>query len=293
MQYSNKQVEMMRTVEQDKSFPGRNIDQMPLLLGEGRSPWTAARFMKERIAHANEFPDLLSYIDVSDLIAYDLSKRSKDSKLILTVDKNGRVTEQGRKALELINPNANLTSDYAANVNGVYDSLPGIVVPRADFGVLERDLTQDEILNSKVWRILARHPDEVPAEFAEDLALLKEYAGWVKGKTNQDTNMGVYLDNNSKDAKLRAFFVVWLDDRSRLGGWFDLDDVNGRLVGYLAPEAPNALGNVEQRVASPERRILTVDEVLEETSQTSAYAPDQIKKLQNILDQRGYVISVK
>src|SRR3989344_385436 len=252
MQYSNKQFEVRRTVEQDKSFPGRNIDQMPLLLGEGRSPWSAAGFIKERIAYANEFPDLLSYLDVSDLIAYDSSKRSTDSKFILTVDKNGRVTEQGRKALELINPNAELTSNYAVNVNDVYDSLPGIVVPRTDFGVLERDLTQDEILNSKVWRILARHPDEVPAEFAEDPALLKEYAGWVKGKTKQDTNMGVYLDNNSKDAKLRAFCVGRLDCRSALFGRRLLNYDGGRLVGYLAPEALNALGNVEQRVASPE-----------------------------------------
>ena len=263
MQYSNKQVEIRRMVEQDKLFPGRNIDQMPLLLGEGRSPWTVVRFMKERIAHDNEFPDLLSHIDVSDLIAYDSSKRSTDFKFILTVDKNGRVTEQGRKALELINPNAKLISDYAANVNGVYDSLPGIVVPRADLGVLERDLTQDEILNSKVWRILARHPDEVPAEFAEDPALLKEYADWVKGKTKQDTNMGVYLDNNSKDEKLRAFCVGWLDCRSALFGRRLLNYDGGRLVGYLAPEALNALGNVEQRVASPERRILTIDELID------------------------------
>ncbi len=293
MKYSNEQVEIKRTVEQDKPFPGRNIDQMPLLLREGRSPWTAVRFMKERIAHANELPDLKSYLDVSDLIAYDSSKRSTDVKFILTVDKNGRVTEQGRKALELINPNVKLTSDYAANINDVYDLLPGIVVARKDLGVLERDLSEAEVIGSKAWRILARHPDEVPAEFAEDPALLKEYTGWVKGQTKQDTNMGVYMDSNSKDAKLRAFCVVWLDDGSRLFGGGDLFDDGGRLVGYLAPEAPSALGNAKQRVANPERRILSVDEVLKETSQTSAYAPDQIKKFQNILDQRGYVISPK
>ena len=64
MKYSNGQVEIKTTVEQDKPFPGRNINQMPLLLGERRSPWNAIRFMKERIAHANEFPDLKSYVDV-------------------------------------------------------------------------------------------------------------------------------------------------------------------------------------------------------------------------------------
>ena len=213
---------------------------MPLLLGEGRSPWNAIRFMKERIAHANEFPDLKSYIDVSDLIAYDSSKRSTDLKFILTVGKNGRVTEQGRKALELINLNAELTLDYAVPLSDeLYDSLPGIVVARSDLRVLERDLIEADVLGSKAWRILARHPDEVPAEFAEDSALLKEYAGWVKGQTKQDENMGVYMDNNSKNAKLRAFVVDRLDDRSRLLGWYILDDVGGRFVGYLAPEAPS------------------------------------------------------
>ncbi len=263
MRYSlpNEWVEVKQTVEQDKSFPGRNIGQMPLLLGEGRSPWPATRFMRNRIDYAHEFLDLRSYLDVSDLIAYDSKKRSTDVKFILTVDKNGRVTEQGRKALELINPNAELTSDYATNVTDVYDYLPGIVVARKDLGILERNLTEEEILGNKAWRILARHPDEVPAEFAEDPNLLKEYAGWVKGQTKQDTNMGVYLDSNSKDAKFRAFCVGRLDFRSGLYGWSSLYDDRGRLVGYLAPEVLGALGegasNIENRVTVP-----TLEQVL-------------------------------
>lgn len=240
MKYSNKQVEVKRTVEQDKPFPGRNTEQMPLLLGEGRSPWSAARFMRERIDHSDQFSDLRSYLGVSDLVAYDSNKRGTDVKFILTVDKNGKVTEQGRKALGLIKPNVKLTSDYAVNAGDDYDSLPGIVVARTDLGILERDLTEAEILGSKAWRILARHPDEVPAEFAEDENLLGEYVGWLKGQTKQDTNMGVYLDSNSDIAKLRAFCVGRLDDRSRLGGWSNLSSDYGRLVGYLAPEAPSA-----------------------------------------------------
>lgn len=233
---------------------------MPLLLGEGRAPLTAARFMKERIAHAEQFPDLKSYLNVSDLIAYDSNKRSTDVKFILTVDKNGRVTEQGRKALELINPNVKLTSEHAVPLsNELYNSFSGIVVPKADLGVsegyltveevleskawrnLERNLTEEEILGSKIWRILARHPDEVPAEFAEDPALLEEYACWVKSQTKQDTNMGVYMDSNSKNAKLRAFYIAGLDGRSWLFGWNNLN-VSGCLVGYLAPEALSVAG---------------------------------------------------
>jgi len=238
MQYTDKQVEIKRTVEQDKPFLGRNIDQMPLLLGEERSPWPAVRFMKERIAHVNEFPDLNDYLDVSDLIAYDSSERSKDIKFILTVDRNGRVTEKGRKALELINPYAKPTSDRAILLsNDLYDSLPGIIVAKSDLGILERDLTEEEVLESKVWRILARHPDEVSSEFAEDSDLLKEYADWVKGQTKQGTNMGVYMDNNSnKNAKLRVWCVGGLVGRYYANGWDDLGYDNSRFVG-IAPEA--------------------------------------------------------
>ena len=169
MEYSlpNEQIEVKRTVEQYKPFLGRVIDQMPLLLKEGRSPLWAARFMRRRIDHAEQLPDLRDHLDVSDLIAYDSSKRGTDVKLILTVDKNGRVTKQGRKALECIHPNTKLTS-YAVNVDDIYDSLPGITAARSDLGVLERNLSEAEILGSKVWRVMARHPDEVPAEFAED-----------------------------------------------------------------------------------------------------------------------------
>ena len=80
------------------------------------------------------------------------------------------------------------------------------------------------------------HPDEVPEEFAEDPNLMRESYRWVKGKTKQDTNMSVYLDNNSKDTKLMAFFIGSLGSRSRLNGRYNLDDDVGRLVGYLAPE---------------------------------------------------------
>lgn len=36
-------------------------------------------------------------------------------------------------------------------------------------------LSEREYLNHKAWRIIARHPDEVPSEIAEDRSLLNEY----------------------------------------------------------------------------------------------------------------------
>src|SRR3989344_2225638 len=104
MQYNLPNEQVKITVEQNKLFAGKNIEQMHLLLGEGRSPWSIARFMRRRIDYSEQLPDLKNRLNVSDLIVYDSSKRSKNVKFILTVDKEGRVTEPGRKALELINP---------------------------------------------------------------------------------------------------------------------------------------------------------------------------------------------
>ncbi len=241
MKYSlpNEQIEVRKVVEMYKPFHGKNTEQMPLLLSEGRSPLWTARFMRRRIDHSNALPDLVSYLDTSDLIAYDSRKRSNDVKIILTVDKNGRVTPNGRKVLDLINSNTKLTPDYAVPISEVYDALDGIVVPKVEIGVIERDLKEKEILDSRIWRIVARNPDEVPTEFAEDKGLLKEYACWVKTQTKQDENMGVYLDSNSDIAKLKAAYVNWLECRSQLCGEGSLVSVNGRFVGFLAPEAPS------------------------------------------------------
>lgn len=242
MKYSlpNEQIEVRKVVEMYKPFHGKNTEQMPLLLTEGRSPLWTTRLMRRRIDHSDALPDLVSYLDTSDLIAYDSRKRSNNVKIILTVDKNGKITKNGRNALDLINPNKRLTSDYAIPLDEAYDELQGTVVPNTQFGVLERSLSEKEILKSRIWRILARHPDEVPPEFTEDKNLLKEYTAWVKSYTKQNKNMGIYLDNNSDIAKLRAAVAGWLGDWSRLVGGDFLDSDFGRFVGFLAPEVPRA-----------------------------------------------------
>ncbi len=100
---------------------------------------------------------------------------------------------------------------------------------------------ENEILKSRVWRILARHPDHVPPEFAEDKGLLKVYVNWVEGQTKKNQNMGLYFDNNSDSAKLRMLVVHGLDNMSSLGGWSNIFSTEGRLIGFLLSETPNAL----------------------------------------------------
>src|SRR3989344_5410440 len=225
-------------IEVFKPLHGRVIEQMPFLLAEGRVPVWGSKFMKRRIEHSDVLPDLKNYLFLGDLFAYDDKRRSTDLKLILTADNQGKLTEIGRKALTLINQKTGLTNDYAAPLNEQYDALTGngvIPLTRSELGKLGEDLSEDEILLSRAWRIIARHPAEVPAEFAEDKNLLRDYAQWVASQTKNNKNIGVYLDSNSDAAKLRAAVVDWLVGWSRLSGWNGLDVGGGRLGGDLAP----------------------------------------------------------
>ncbi|MBS3090064.1 hypothetical protein J4461_04290, partial [Candidatus Pacearchaeota archaeon] len=94
--------------------------------------------------------------------------------------------------------------------------------------------------NHKGWRILLRHPDEVPVEFAEDFEGAKEYIGKVFF-SRYDQAMGMFPSDGEKVPTLRAWYVNGLvgSSRSDAVDWNWLDDVNGCSVG-VAPEALSA-----------------------------------------------------
>jgi len=210
-------------------YDGRNIYAMTELLEEGRVPMSASQLMNYRLNDGERFSDWLGYFDTSDLIAYS-SKGDEKVKFILTVDKNGKITDNGRRALELINPQAKLGSG-AVELRTKYGCLEGIEVAVGNLGRSGKYLTQDEILGNKVWRILARHPDDVPSEFAEDPNLLREYSIWVANQTGADKNMAVYVNSLSKLPKLRAWCVEGPVARFSADGEYSFIRDGGRFVG--------------------------------------------------------------
>ncbi len=241
-------------------YNGRNVDKMPQLLADGRVPMSTFQLMNYRINDSDRFPDWKNlYFDTSDLIAYS-SKGDGKVKFIFTVGKDGKITNNGKNALKLINPDSKISSG-AIELGDQYQSLEGIEVAIGNLGRTENHLIQSEILGNKVWRILARHPDEVPKEFAEDPNLLKEYSTWVTNQTKSDKNMGVYIDYLDKSPKLRAWFVYGLGGWSLADGGDDLDGVSGRLVG-LAPEAQNTIivrPTLEQAVAIVNQNLIGLE----------------------------------
>jgi len=217
---------------------GRNTERMPELLRAGEVPMFAARFMQARLQKGNDFPHLwTNYADTSDLVVYPQGN-DKDVYILLTVDKQGKNISNGRRALELIRA-YNLASNHGAIVEELEDiSGNGLIkVPRKRI-ITETDLTQRQILKQLVWRILARHPDEVPAEFAEDKNLLRDYSKEIQSRTGSQRNMALYLGEALDDkTTLKAWCVGRLGNRSDASGRLGLDSDFGRLVGFLAPEA--------------------------------------------------------
>lgn len=244
--------------EQYADFDGRIKEQMSALLADNRYPMFTREVADERLAGRGLDRD----VDVGDLITYNGKGDQQEIRFILTANRSG-LTETGKFALGLINPHSTYTGTGALNlaeardienkvVSGAYDAINGdgvISVKRKDIGTInERLKGVQSVLDHKGWRILLRHPDEVPKEFAEDWEGAKEYVEKVVF-SKYDEAMGMYLSNGEKVPILRAFCVDWLDDNCGSGAYDGdrLDDDNGRLVG-VAPEAPIALGKNDQSV---------------------------------------------
>ncbi len=138
----------------------------------------------------------------------------------------------------------------------MYDSLKGS-------GVIS--FARNEIggrgLDNRVWRILMRDSNEVPAEFAYNKAqTLDAVQRTIKGvKAKRLTNpMEVYLDDSEKSAKLRAWYVGGLESSSFAGGRGDLGRGYGRFVGK-APEAPSAPTEVTPELSQTVKPYTTAD----------------------------------
>jgi len=234
---------------------GRNVDRMPELLEAGEVPMSVSGIMQSRLKQGSEFPDLLNnWYDTSDLVVYPKGN-DKEVYVLLTVDNQGKITKNGRKALELISSD-NLASNGGAVVEQLSDlGSDGLIkVPRSKI-TTETYLTKDQVLNEPVWKILARHPDEVPTEFAEDKELLGRYFDDVALRTKDSKNMALYVGNSLKDkTTLKAWYVDWLENGSDAGGGGGLDFVRGRLLG-LAPEAQN-VSNKTEGVSQLEESIM-------------------------------------
>ena len=110
---------------------------MPLMLKQSVVPLSVSEFMGNRKAIMREHGDI--YAGTSDLVAYGGEDAPDEIKILLNVDNQGRITENGRKALELINPSQKRSSSGAIILtNELYDGFNGADVVTLSRKELER-----------------------------------------------------------------------------------------------------------------------------------------------------------
>ncbi|MEK6897623.1 MAG: hypothetical protein AABW93_03780 [Nanoarchaeota archaeon] len=207
--------------ENFKEFYGRNVEQMPKLIADGRIPLSVAGLMQRRLDVRNASDDVKSswmdnYFDTGDAVVYH-----PDGRVKIVLDS---------QTLREINPDSKRNLGALVLTPEQYDTMSGEEFKKDKIGKIGDSLSKKDVKDHPVWRVLAR-----------DEALLNYYADYVFAEGEQrfyyDTAMGVYLTSAAVSTpEMRAWCVVRLEGRSCVSGRVVLDDGDGRLVG-VAPEA--------------------------------------------------------
>ena len=219
-------IKLNATPEAYKEFYGRNVEQMPKLVAEGRVPMNASQLMQRRLDYRNGPAEVKTawmdnYFDTGDAVVYH---PNGDVKIVLD-----------SQTLREMTPESQRNGGALVLGEDVYKALQGEVFKKGKLGKVNDSMSREDVKAHPVWKVLAR-----------DQALLNDYADLIfaegKERFGYDTAMGVYPTSCGGDKpEMRAWYVMRLVYRSDANCWYDLDLDYGRLVG-IAPEALGAPG---------------------------------------------------
>ena len=205
-----------------KEFYGRNTEQMPKLIADGRVPMSVAGLMQRRLDVRNSDSDVKSsymdnWFDTGDAVVYHPDGRVKivlDSQTLRDM-----TPESPRNGGALI-----LTAEN-------YDALQGEEFKKGKLGKTGDWLSRADVKSHPVWKVLAR-----------DQALLNDYTDYIFTEGKHDTAIGIFSGSvNGETPEMRAWYVSRLENRSLAYGGYGRDYDYGRLLG-IAPEALSAPG---------------------------------------------------
>lgn len=211
-------------VEKFKEFYGRNIDQMPELIKEGKTPLSTAGLMKRRLEVLTASEDVKgawwgNYFDTGDAVFYHPDGRFK---VVLNAE-----------PMKELNPESKLKNGALVLPEGLYDKLDGEEFTRKEverYGLAEKLLTKDEAKNNPILKVLAE----------EDQELLNSYVNAVftkaKKRYGYGKNMKIWLSPPQEEITGRLWCVDSLHGTFHVYGNNSLVSYFGRLVG-VAPEA--------------------------------------------------------
>ena len=212
------------TKEAYREFYGRNFEQMPKLIADGRFPMNVAQLMQRRLHVRNSDNAVKSsymdnYFDTGDTIVYHPDGRVK---IVLDSQK-----------LRDMNSETQINGGALVLTGEVYDTLQGEEFKKGKLGKVNDSLSRKDVKAHPVWKVLAR-----------DQALLNDYADFIfaegKERFSYDTAMGIYPSSaggiypssaGGYTPEMRAWYVGGLGDRSYALGGSGLGNFGGRLVG--------------------------------------------------------------
>lgn len=219
-----------------KDYPGRIVDKMPLLIADKRTPLSFAGVMKRRLetnaGYGDDSKGFDEYEDEHGIyhlgVCYDWEHNDFNTgdSLYSHPDGSGMIVLDD-ELVRGINPDTKLVEEGALDASEVYDGVEGIMLSKKE--IQYATLRGDEILDNKIWRILARHPDEVPAEFAEDEALLKEYVNNIMGR---ERSFELITEGTQDIPMMTLWECGSYEGNFATSSWNRLDSKYGYLVGY-------------------------------------------------------------
>ncbi|MCX6710965.1 MAG: hypothetical protein NTZ02_02640, partial [Candidatus Woesearchaeota archaeon] len=207
-------------VKDYKEFDGNIIDEMPLLIAEGRTPMSTAEVMQRRLDVLGSTPEVedawwMNFFHTGDAVAYHPDGRIK-------------VVLDSQIAREL-NPKSTLRNGALVLSDGMYEQMQGEEFSRAAIEYIkyfDTPSTVEQVLSNPIWRTLARDPK-----------LLQEYATATfkeATKFNNNKNMAVYRSSFKEVPNLRLWSLGGLNrDLSYAFANISLDDADANkcLVG--------------------------------------------------------------
>ena len=206
-----------------KEFPGKAVEQIPLLVAEGRNIIAVYHVMDRRISPKlpeqtrNDWKN--KYVHTIDSL-----HRFKDGSAKIVLDDPCVVALNEKTVLDL----------GAAVLSGeAYESLTGknvlYLAPEKVRNLHGKVYTEESVKDSELWNFVAR-----------DNKRLSDYADKMfpemKSRYDYEEGMGFYFDEAQNKHTMRAWCIGRLGYWSDVDGGTDLGGSGGRFVG-LAPEA--------------------------------------------------------
>lgn len=174
-----------------KEFLGNSNQKIPELISEGFLPMTVAQVMKQRLESSvfnHEYKGGASvFLNTADAIAYNpdgTGKMVMNSQIVRDINLQSKLKKG------------------ALDISDIYDSLAGEKLSKDDFAKFtNKILTQEEVLNNKIWNILA----------GEDKNLLNEYTrrafSYSRPRFATEKRMGIFTSKLQRIPTLRLWSI--------------------------------------------------------------------------------------